>query len=88
MTPYGYTFLVNYPQNGTFSVQVTQIASSGAGLQMFLDGNLRTNITFRSNTNGNTSTNFTATIPVSSGAHSLIITNNGQRLDSARQHHP
>ena len=77
MTPYGYTFLVNYPQNGTFSVQVTQIASSGAGLQMFLDGNLRTNITFRSNTNGNTSTNFTATIPVSSGAHSLIITNNG-----------
>ena len=22
MTPYGYTFLVNYPQNGTFSVQV------------------------------------------------------------------
>ena len=31
MTPYGYTFLVNYPQNGTFSVQVLQIASSGAG---------------------------------------------------------
>src|SRR6516164_9258916 len=28
MTPYGYTFLVNYPQTGTFSVQVTQIASS------------------------------------------------------------
>jgi len=77
MTPYGYTFLVNYPQSGTFSVQVTQIASSGAGLQMFLDGSLRTNIVFRSNTNGDTSTNFTATIPVSSGAHSLMITNNG-----------
>ncbi len=46
MTPYGYTFLVNYPQNGTFSVQVTQIASSGAGLEIFLDGNLRTNIAF------------------------------------------
>jgi Domain of unknown function (DUF5060) len=76
MTPYGYTFLVNYPQSGTFSVQVTQIASSGAGLEIFLDGNLRTNIAFPSNTNGDTPTNFTATIPVSSGAHSLVITNN------------
>ncbi|HEV2437879.1 MAG TPA: DUF5060 domain-containing protein, partial [Verrucomicrobiae bacterium] len=77
MTPYGYTFLVNYPQNGTFSVQVTQIASSGAGLEMFLDGNLRTNIAFPRNTNGDTSTNFTATIPVAAGPHSINITNNG-----------
>ena len=77
MTPYGYTFLVNYPQNGTFSVQVTQIASSGAGLEMFLDGNLRTNIAFPRNTNGDTATNFTATIPVAAGSHSINITNNG-----------
>jgi hypothetical protein len=76
MTPYGYTFLVNYPQNGTFSVQVTQIASSGAGLEMFLDGNLKTNISFPS-AGGDTSTNFTATIAVTAGSHSINITNNG-----------
>jgi hypothetical protein len=76
MTPYGYTFQVNYPQSGTFSVQVTQIASAGAGLQVFLDGSLKTNITFPS-TSGNTSTNFTASVAVSAGSHSLVVTNNG-----------
>ena len=76
MTPDGYTFLVNYPQNGTFSVQVLQIARSGAGLEIFLDGNLRTNISFPS-AGGDTSTNFTASISVSAGSHSINITNNG-----------
>ena len=76
MTPYGYTFLVNYPQNGTFSVQVLQIASAGAGLEIFLDGNLRTNISFPS-PGSDTSTNFTASIPISAGPHSINITNNG-----------
>ena len=77
MTPYGYTFLVNYVQAGTFSVQVVQIARSGAGLRMFVDGSMRTNISFPSSTNGDTSTNFTVSIPVSSGSHSIVITNNG-----------
>ena len=76
MTPYGYTFLVNYPQNGTFSVQVLQIAAAGAGLEIFLDGNLRTNIAFPS-FGSDTSTNFTASIAVSAGSHSINITNNG-----------
>jgi hypothetical protein len=76
MTPYGYTFLVDYPQNGTFSVQVLQIASSGAGLEIFLDGNLVTNISFPF-TGKDTTTNFTASIPVTAGSHSLILTNNG-----------
>ena len=76
MTPYGYTFLVNYPQSGTFSVQVLQIAQSGAGLEIFLDGSLQTNIAFPSAAS-DTSTNFTASLPVSSGAHSLTITNPG-----------
>ena len=76
MTPYGYTFLVNYPQSGTFSVQVLQIAQSGAGLEIFLDGSLQTNISFPSAAS-DTSTNFTASIPVSSGSHSLTITNPG-----------
>jgi Domain of unknown function (DUF5060) len=76
MTPNGYTFLVNYPQNGTFSVQVTQIASAGAGLGIFLDGNLRTNISFPS-PGSDTYTNFTASIVVTAGSHSINITNNG-----------
>lgn len=76
MTPSGYTFQVNYPQAGTFSVQVLQIASSGAGLEMFLDGNLQTNIAFPS-AGSDTSTNFTASIPVSAGSHSVKIFNPG-----------
>jgi hypothetical protein len=76
MTPNGYTFLVDYPQNGTFSVQVLQIASSGAGLEIFLDGNLQTNISFPS-AGSDTSTNFTASISVSAGSHSINIYNPG-----------
>jgi hypothetical protein len=76
MTPNGYTFLVNYPQSGTFSVQVLQIAASGAGLEIFLDGNLETNISFPA-VGSDTSTNFTASIPVSAGSHSINIYNPG-----------
>ena len=53
-----------------------QIAQSGAGLEIFLDGSLRTNIAFPS-AGSDTSTNFTASIPVSAGSHSINITNNG-----------
>jgi hypothetical protein len=73
MTPNGYTFKVDYSQTGTFSVQVLQVASSGAGLEFFLDGILETNISFPSSTNGDTSTNFTASISVSTGAHTINI---------------
>ena len=76
MTPNGYTFAVNYPLSGTFSVQVLQIASPGAGLEIFLDGNLKTNISFPSS-GSDTSTNFTASIPVSTGLHSINIYNPG-----------
>jgi len=76
MTPNGDTFIVNYPQNGTFSVQVLQIAQSGAGLEIYLDGNLQTNIAFPSAAS-DTSTNFTASIPVSAGSHSINIFNPG-----------
>ena len=75
-TPNGYTFNVNYPQTGTFSVQVLTIASSGAGLEIFLDGTLKTNISFPS-AGSDTSTNFTASIAVSAGAHSINIYNPG-----------
>ncbi len=76
MTPGGYTFQVNYPQTGTFAVQVVQIASSGAGLEIFLDGTLETNIAFPAS-GSDTSTNFTASIPVPAGAHSINIFNPG-----------
>ncbi len=76
MTPNGYTFDVNYPQSGTFSVQVVEIAQSGAGLEIFLDGILETNISFPA-TSDDTSTNLTASIAVSAGAHSINIYNPG-----------
>ena len=46
MTPNGYTFIVNYPAAGTFSVQVIQIAQSGAGLEILLDGTGRPTFRF------------------------------------------
>src|SRR5262249_50105579 len=61
----------------TFSVQITQIAASGAGLQIFLDNIVQTNISFPA-TGSDVSTNFIANIPVSSGAHSIKIYNPGQ----------
>jgi hypothetical protein len=76
MTPNGYTFNVNYPQSGTFSVQIVTIALSGAGLEIFVDGIVQTNISFPA-TAGDTSTNFTASIAVSAGAHSINIYNPG-----------
>ena len=76
MTPNGYTFLVNYPQSGTFSVQVLEIAASGGGVEIFLDGNLETNILFPA-PGADTTTNFTASIPVSAGPHSINITDPG-----------
>jgi hypothetical protein len=76
MTPNGYIFIVNYPQSGTFSVQIIAIASSGAGLEIFLDGTVRTNISFPA-TSGDTPTNYTASIAVSAGAHSIQIYNPG-----------
>jgi hypothetical protein len=76
MTPGGYTFDVNYTQSGTFSVQVLQIAASGAGLEIFLDGTLKTNIAFPSY-GSDTDTNFTATIAVPTGSHSINIFNPG-----------
>jgi hypothetical protein len=74
-TPNGYTFEVNYPITGTFSVQVLQIASSGAGLEIFLDGNVKTNISFPPSS-GN-STNLTISIAVPAGAHSINLYNPG-----------
>jgi hypothetical protein len=76
MTPNGYTFLVNYSQAGTFSVQVLTIAASGAGLQISLDGLVQTNIAW-SGAGVDVSTNYTTSIPVPAGAHTLLLYNPG-----------
>lgn len=81
-TPNGYTFNVNYPVAGTFSVQVLQIAACGANLQIFLDGVIQTNVNFAANANcgGNydgTTTNVTFSINASPGAHSVQLFNSG-----------
>jgi hypothetical protein len=81
-TPNGYTFLVNYPVAGTFSVQIVQIAACGATLQIKLDGVTKTNVVFPSNTNcgGNyngTTTNVTFSINVPTGSHTVNIFDSG-----------
>ena len=78
----GYTFNVNYPVAGTFSVQILQIAACGGTLQMILDGVTQTNVVLPSNANcgGNwagTATNATYAINVSSGAHTIKLANPG-----------
>ena len=77
MTPNGYTFLTDYSQAGTFSVQVLTIARSGAGLQIYVDSVLKTNIAWPTNA-ADVSTNFLASISVSSGAHSIYFYNPGK----------
>jgi hypothetical protein len=76
MTPNGYTFLVNYPQAGTFSVQVLTIAASGAGLQISVDGVLKTNLAW-AGAGVDVNTNYTTSVSVSSGAHSVLLWNPG-----------
>ena len=72
--PNGYTFLVNYPQAGTFSVQVTETSTYGdSNLRIALDGVTKTNVTFASASGG--ATNITFTMAVSAGAHSILLTN-------------
>ncbi len=73
MTPNGYTFLVNYPTGGgTFSVQIKQIAASGAGLLFYLD-NVIVSSNFWAGTGSDVTTNFTISINVSAGQHSVKL---------------
>ncbi len=76
MTPNGYTFLVNYSIPGTFSVQVVTIAASGAGLRLIVD-NTTTNAVLWPAYGTDISTNFTLSVPVPAGAHTLKLWNPG-----------
>jgi hypothetical protein len=79
MTSNGFTFLVNYPAGGgTFSAQVVTIALSGAGLQIFLDNTLANSASWPANTNGDISTNFTLSISIPAGAHTIKLWDPGQ----------
>ncbi len=74
MTPNGYTFLVNYSQAGTFSIQIILIAAAGAGFQISLDNVVQTNIAFPS-TGSDVTTNLTIPVSVSTGAHTIKLDN-------------
>ena len=77
MTPNGFTFLVNYPAAGTFSVQIVTIAQSGAGLRITLD-NTTTNLSTFPATGADQNTNYTVTVNVSAGQHTINLWNPGQ----------
>lgn len=80
MTPNGFTFLVNYPAGGgTFSAQVVTIARSGAGLQIFLDNTLTNSASWPPTGGTNDiSTNFTLSVSVPAGAHTIKLWDPGQ----------
>jgi hypothetical protein len=78
----GYTFFVNYPQSGTFSVNIGQVAACGGTLQIILDGTVQTNVNFPANATCGTTftaytTNKTYRIGVSTGAHTIKLANPG-----------
>ena len=69
----GYNFLVTYPPGGgTFSVQVKQIAASGAGLLIYLDGSV-TSSNFWPSTGADITTNLTISVSVPAGSHTLKL---------------
>src|SRR5881392_1315873 len=77
MTPTGYIFLVNYPPGGgTFSVQILIVARSGAGLTIYLDGAIANSISFPASTSDQ-STNYTLSVNVPAGQHTLKLWNPG-----------
>ncbi|MEP6663531.1 MAG: hypothetical protein ABJC04_07685 [Verrucomicrobiota bacterium] len=78
----GYTFLVDYVSNGTFSVQINQVSACGGTLQIIRDGAIQTNVVFAGNaTCGSTyvpgNVNQTYTITVTAGAHTIKLANPG-----------
>jgi len=75
--PAGYAFLVNYSQTGTFSVQVVQIAASGASLVITVDNALTNRVDWPA-TGADISTNYTLTVNIAPGSHTIRLTNPGQ----------
>jgi hypothetical protein len=77
MTPNGFTFIVNYGSGGgTFSAQIVTIAASGAGLQMTVDNTTTNSISFPA-TGVDVNTNYTMTVNVGAGQHTVRLWNPG-----------
>jgi len=77
MTPNGYTFLVNYaPGGGTFSVQVVTIAASGAGLTITVDTTTTNSVSWPAS-GADIQTNFTLSVNVAAGPHTVKLWNPG-----------
>lgn len=77
MTPNGFTFHVNYPAAGTFSVQILTIAASGSALRITVD-NTTTNLTSFPATGTDQNTNLTISVNISAGQHTVNLWNPGQ----------
>jgi hypothetical protein len=78
----GYTFFVNYPSNGIFSVRISQVSACGGTLQILLDGVVKTNVVFPANSTCGTAftayaTNRVVSIDVSNGVHTIKLANPG-----------
>jgi hypothetical protein len=77
MTPNGFTFVVNYAAGGgTFSAQIVTIAASGAGLQITVDNTTTNSVSFPA-AGVDVNTNFTLTVNVSTGQHTVRLRNPG-----------
>jgi hypothetical protein len=72
----GYTFFVNYPSSGTFTVRISQIAKAGAIFQVFIDGIVMTNRSFAPTAN-DLNTNLNTQFFVSAGIHTIKLYNPG-----------
>ncbi len=69
----GYNFIVTYPPGGgTFSVQIKQIAASGAGLLIYLDGSIVSSNQWPA-TGTDITTNLTISATVPAGQHTVRI---------------
>ena len=78
----GYTFYVNYPQNGTFSTSISYVSACGGTLQIVFDGVVATNVIFPANSTCGTTynaynTNRTYQISATAGAHTIQLKNPG-----------
>lgn len=76
MTPNGYTFKVNFQSPGTFAVQIVEIAASGAGLTVSVDGITAKTASFPAPGSDET-TNLTLTVNLAAGAHAVKLINPG-----------
>jgi hypothetical protein len=72
------SFQVNYPQAGTFAVQVDQTTAAGAKLEASVDGKLIAAIALGKTRNENARLNATLEFAVPAGSHQVRLENTGE----------